>query len=161
VTWLHDAARVDAAFSYREYKDAAGLVTALRERAPDGIDVYFDNVGGDHLEAALQSMKDFGRIVLCGSISRYNDATPPAGPPSLFVATRKRLTLRGFIVSDHRDVQEEFLREMGGWVRDKKVVWQETVVEGLDNAPRAFAGLFTGANTGKMLVRIAPDPART
>ena len=161
VAWLHDAARVDAAFSYRDYKGAAGLVTALRERAPDGIDVYFDNVGGDHLEAALQSMKDFGRIVLCGSISRYNDATPPAGPPSLFVATRKRLTLRGFIVSDHRDVQDEFLREMGGWVRDKKVVWQETVVEGLDNAPRAFAGLFTGANTGKMLVRIAPDPART
>ena len=80
VAWLHDAARVDAAFSYRDYKDAAGLVTALRERAPDGIDVYFDNVGGDHLEAALQSMKDFGRIVLCGSISRYNDATPPAGP---------------------------------------------------------------------------------
>jgi NADPH-dependent curcumin reductase CurA len=123
--------------------------------------VYFDNVGGDHLEAALQSMKDFGRIVLCGSISRYNDATPPAGPPSLFVATRKRLTLRGFIVSDHRDLHDQFLREMGGWVRDKKVVWQETVVEGLDNAPRAFAGLFTGANTGKMLVRIAPDPART
>ncbi len=160
VAWLHDAAHIDAAFSYRDYKDAAALAVALRERAPDGLDVYFDNVGGDHLEAALQSMKDFGRIVLCGSISRYNDTTPPAGPPSLFVATRKRLTLRGFIVSDHRDLQADFLRDMSGWVRDKKVVWQQTVVEGLENAPRAFAGLFTGANTGKMLVRIAPDPAR-
>lgn len=157
VAWLRDAARVDAALNYRDYKDAAALAGALRERAPEGIDVYFDNVGGDHLEAALQSMKDFGRIVLCGSISRYNDTTPPAGPPSLFVATRKRLALRGFIVSDHRDVQPEFLREMTGWVRDKKVVWQETVVEGLENAPRAFAGLFTGANAGKMLVRLAPD----
>ena len=159
VAWLETAARVDAAFSYRDYPGAAGLVAALRERAPDGIDVYFDNVGGDHLEAALQSMRDFGRIVLCGSISRYNDSTPPAGPPSLFMATRKRLTLRGFIVSDHRDQHGEFLREMGAWVRDKKVVWQETVVEGLDQAPRAFAGLFTGANTGKMLVRIAPAGA--
>ncbi len=160
VAWLRDAAKVDGAFSYRDYKDAAGLADAIRQHAPDGIDVYFDNVGGDHLEAALQTMKDFGRIVLCGSISRYNDTTPPAGPPSLFAATRKRLTLKGFIVSDHRDAQPEFLREMSGWVRDKKVVWQETVVDGLENAPRAFAGLFTGANTGKMLVRIAPDAAR-
>src|SRR5262245_37701339 len=160
VAWLRDVAKVDAALNYHDYRDAAALAGALLERAPDGIDVYFDNVGGDHLEAALQRMKDFGRIVLCGSISRYNETSPPAGPPSLFVATRKRLTLKGFIVSDHRDLQPEFLRNMSAWVRDKKVVWQETVLEGLEQAPRAFAGLFTGANTGKMLVRLAPDPAR-
>jgi NADPH-dependent curcumin reductase CurA len=159
VAWLRDAARVDAAFDYKEAKNVAGLVERLGQRAPDGLDVYFDNVGGDHLEAALQCMRDFGRIVLCGSISRYNEATPPPGPPSLFMATRKRLTLRGFIVSDHRDLQAEFLRDMTAWVKDGKVVWQETVVDGLEHAPRAFAGLFSGANTGKMLVRLA-DPGR-
>jgi hypothetical protein len=76
------------------------------------------------------------------------------------MATRKRLTLRGFIVSDHRDLQPAFLRDMGGWLRDRKIAWHQTVVDGLENAPRAFAGLFSGANTGKMLVRLAPDPAR-
>jgi hypothetical protein len=159
VAWLREAAGVEA-FSYRSYRDPAALGAALKELAPDGIDVYFDNVGGDHLEAALQCMRDFGRIVLCGSISRYNDAKPPAGPPSLFMATRKRLTLRGFIVSDHRDLQPAFLRDMGGWLRERKIAWHQTVVDGLERAPRAFAGLFTGANTGKMLVRLAPDPAR-
>jgi NADPH-dependent curcumin reductase CurA len=150
VHWLREVAGVDAAFNYKEV-DA--LPAELARHCPDGIDIYFENVGGAHLDAALEHMNLHGRLVLCGMISQYNDAMP-SGPSNLRLAVRKRLTLQGFIVSDHLDRQEQFYADMGTWIAAGKMHWQETVVDGLENAPRAFIGLFSGDNTGKMLVRL-------
>jgi len=120
----------------------------------DDIDVYFDNVGGPQLEAALTALRPFGRVIACGSISRYNDERPEPGPRNLAFVVTKRLRLEGFIVSDHFDRHGEFLAEVGPWVRDGKLHWRETVVEGIERTPAAFAGLFRGDNVGKMLVRV-------
>ena len=149
--WLRQVAGADAAIDYRANPD---LGAALAAACPDGIDVYFDNVGGPHLEAALGRMRQHGRIVLCGAISRYNDAEPAPGPNNLFLAVARRLTLQGFIVSDHWDRMPQFLAEMGGWIAEGRMHWQETVVNGLPAMPEAFAGLFRGDNLGKMLVRL-------
>jgi NADPH-dependent curcumin reductase CurA len=155
VAWLLDEAGVDAAINY---KKAGNLATALREGAPDGIDVYFDNVGGAHLQAALGHMNDFGRIVLCGMIAHYNDSHPQPGPNNLMLAVSRRLRLQGFIVSDHYDRLPQFLADMGAWVTEGRVKWHETVVEGIEQAPAAFVRLFSGEKQGKMLVQIGPDP---
>jgi NADPH-dependent curcumin reductase CurA len=142
----------DDAFNYKEESPA----DALERLCPDGIDVYFENVGGDHLEAALPRMRLFGRVVLCGLISQYNDTSLRPGP--CFVpALANRLTIRGFIVSDHFDRLPDFLRDMSGWIKEGKVTDQETVVEGIENAPAAFMGLLRGENQGKMLVKVGPD----
>ena len=151
VTWLHAVAGIDAAFNY---KDVGSLTTELGKHCPNGIDVYFENVGGAHLEAALDHMNNFGRIVLCGMISHYNETIPSSGPHNLRLAVRKRLTLQGFIVSDHLDRQAQFYSDMGTWIAAGKIKWQETIVTGIENAPKAFIGLFTGDNVGKMLVRL-------
>ena len=129
---------------------------ALRELAPDGVDVYFDNVGGDHLEAAIGAMRPFGRIVACGAISRYSDVEPEPGPRNLFMLFTKRLTIKGFIVSDHFDRFAEFLAEVGPLVRDGRLRYHETIVDGIENAPDAFLGLLRGDNIGKMLVKVGP-----
>jgi hypothetical protein len=100
-------------------------------------------------------MNDRGRIIACGSISTYNDTEPPPGPNNLFQIVTKRLRWQGFIVSDHPDRAPAFAKEMGGWIADGKVVWRETVHEGIENAPQAFLGLFAGGNMGKMVVRLA------
>jgi NADPH-dependent curcumin reductase CurA len=140
----------DAAFNYKD-----GPVGALlREAAPDGIDVYFDNVGTDHLEAALFSLNPYGRVALCGAIAVYNATEAPAGPRNLGLAVGKRLTLRGYIVSDHYDRMPAFTADMAQWLRDGQVQCHETVVDGLENAPDAFIGLLRGQNVGKMVVRI-------
>ncbi|HEY2328034.1 MAG TPA: NADP-dependent oxidoreductase [Gaiellaceae bacterium] len=118
------------------------------------IDVYFDNVGGDQLELALGKLNTFGRVVACGAISRYNDPAGPPGPRNMGFVVTKRLRIQGFIVTDHFASFPAFLAEVGPWVRDGQLQYRETIVDGLENAPRAFAGLFTGDNTGKMLVRI-------
>jgi NADPH-dependent curcumin reductase CurA len=97
-----------------------------------------------------------GRIALCGMISQYNESTASSGPRNLRLAVRKRLTLTGFIVSDHVDRQPQFYADMGAWIADGKIKWEETIVDGIENAPKAFLGLFTGENMGKMLVRIGP-----
>jgi NADPH-dependent curcumin reductase CurA len=152
IHWLQEVAGVDAAFNYKEVD---GLIDELGRHCPNGIDVYFDNVGGAHLEAALELMNSFGRLVLCGMISQYN--SPTTGPNNLTHAVRKRLTLQGFIVSDHADRQPQFTADMTAWIQAGKVKWEETLVEGLEHAPRAFIGLFTGENLGKMLVKL---PAR-
>jgi len=144
----------DAAFNYRD-GDVAGL---LREAAPDGIDVYFDNVGGEHLEAAIGALRQHGRIALCGAISQYNATEPPPGPRNLALAVGKRLTLRGFIVRDHGHRMGDFAREVGTWVREGRIQHRETVVEGLERAPAAFIGLLRGENTGKMLVKLSDAP---
>ena len=154
VDWLQNEAGVDIALNYRTVDN---LHAALLEACPDGIDVYFDNVGGDHLEAALWGMNDYGRIIACGSISTYNATEPQPGPSNLFQMIGKRLLWKGFIVSDHVDRFSAFARDMGSWIAKGKVVWRETVHEGIDNAPLAFMGLFSGGNMGKMIVRLAAD----
>jgi NADPH-dependent curcumin reductase CurA len=151
VHWLQEVAGIDAALNYKE---ATSLTAELGQHCPNGIDVYFENVGGAHLEAALEHMNVRGRIVLCGMISQYNDTTPSSGPHNLRVAVRKRLTLQGFIVSDHLDRLPQFYADMGEWIAAGTLKWQETVIDGIENAPRAFIGLFTGENTGKMLVKL-------
>jgi hypothetical protein len=143
VEWLRSLG-VEA-FDYRE------------EKLPGEIDVYFDNVGGPQLEAALTALRPFGRVIACGSISRYNDERPEPGPRNLGFVVSKRLRLEGFIVSDHFDRFGEFLAEAAPWVREGKLQWRETVVDGIENTPAAFAGLFRGDNVGKMLVRVGPD----
>ena len=140
----------DAAFNYKDGK----VRDLLRAAAPDGIDVYFDNVGGDHLEAALDVIKVHGRIAVCGMISLYNASERPSAPRNLPELIKKRLTMRGFLVLDHADLREQFQREMSGWLREGKISYRETIVDGLRNAPTAFLDMMRGANTGKMLVTI-------
>ena len=151
VAWLTGELGFDDAFDYTD----AELHRELKARCPDGIDVYFDNVGGSHLEAALGRMRDFGRIALCGAAEVYNATTPPPGPRTITLAITRRLKLQGFIVSDHWDRFGDFVTEVGGYLADGRITYRETVVEGLDRAPEAFIGLFEGDNVGKMLVRLA------
>jgi len=150
--WLREL-QFDDVFDYREQQPRA----ALAALAPDGIDVYFDNVGGDHLEAAIGALRNYGRVVACGSISRYNDAAPAPGPRNMFMVVTKRLRIQGYIISDHYDRFGEFAGQAAEWVRDGRLRYRETIVEGIENAPRAFLGLFHGENIGKMLVKVGPE----
>ncbi|HVA56649.1 MAG: NADP-dependent oxidoreductase [Gemmatimonadaceae bacterium] len=140
----------DAAFNYRD-GDLAGQLAAA---APQGIDVYFDNVGGDHLEAALSAMRPFGRIIACGAISVYNEAVPPPGPRNLALVIGKRLTVKGFIVGDHLAQMPAFADEARGALAAGRLRALETIVAGLERAPEAFLQLFRGGNTGKMVVSL-------
>ncbi|MBO4164158.1 NADP-dependent oxidoreductase [Micromonospora antibiotica] len=140
----------DAAFDYHD----GPVRDALKAAAPDGVDVYFDNVGGEHLEAAIGAMNLHGRAAICGMIAQYNSAEPPAAPRNLALVIGKRLTLRGFLVGDHGDLREQFVTEVAGWLREGRLSYDETIVDGLDNAPDAFLGLLRGENLGKMLVRL-------
>ena len=136
------------------------LAAKLREACPKGIDVYFENVGGAVFEAVFPLLNPFARVPVCGLIAHYNDtdAKPPKWAASMMRAVlTKRLTIRGFIVSDLAARRADFLREMSGWVREGKVKYKEFVTEGLDSAPAAFIGLLKGANFGKQLVRVGPD----
>ena len=152
VAFLRDELGFDAAFDYHD----GPVYKQLRAAAPDGIDVYFDNVGGDHLDAALGSMKLHGRIALCGSISTYNATSPPPGPRNFsMLAIARRLTIRGFLVSDHQDRFRDFVTEVGGWVAGGELKYRETIVDGgIEAAPQAFIDLLRGANVGKMVVRL-------
>jgi NADPH-dependent curcumin reductase CurA len=149
--WIRELG-FDEAFDYRE----RSVREALAEVAPEGIDVYFDNVGGDHLEAAIGALHTYGRVVACGSVSQYNDVEPVPGPRNMFMVVTKRLRIQGYIISDHYDRYSEFLDRARGWVRDGRLRYRETVVEGIENAPRAFCGLLHGENIGKMLVKVGP-----
>ncbi len=140
----------DAAFNYRD----GDLRKQLSAAAPEGIEVYFDNVGGDHLEAALDVLKRYGRIAACGSISAYNEKELPPGPRNMHHFVAKRLTMRGFIILDHNDRLPAMVGEVGEWLSTGRLVAEETVVEGLDNAPAAFLGMLRGENTGKMVVKL-------
>ncbi len=151
VEWLKQSAHVDDVLNYKKTVD---LPKALGRLAPNGIDVYFDNVGGDHLEAALDQMKVHGVIVSCGMISTYNAVEPSSAPRNLFKIIGKRIRMEGMLVSDHLKEREAFLRDMSGWIAAGQIVWQESITLGLENAPAAFIGLFTGENIGKALVRI-------
>jgi NADPH-dependent curcumin reductase CurA len=141
----------DAAVNYRK---TANLKHALAEAAPGGIDVYYENVGGEHLDAALANMKVFGRVVVCGMISQYNATALPSGPSNFIYILARRLRVEGFIVMDHWDHYGEFVGQMEKWIAQGKVKWEETVFEGIRSAPDAFLGLFEGKNKGKMLVKL-------
>jgi hypothetical protein len=143
---------VDHAIDYKAENDLTG---AVMKASPEGIDVYFDNVGGAHLEAALMAAKPFGRFALCGMISQYNATDMGPGVRGLIMAVGKQLRLEGFIVSSHGDMQPAFLADMASWIAEGKIRWRETVEEGIENAPAAFLKLFKGENLGKMLVRLS------
>jgi NADPH-dependent curcumin reductase CurA len=152
VALLRDELGFDAAFDYHD----GPVRRLLRAAAPDGIDVYFDNVGGEHLEAAISSLHVHGRVALCGAISTYNATEPSPAPRNLAQAIGKRLTLRGFIIFDHEDRRRAFVDEVAPLLRDSRITARETIVDGgIDAAPGAFIDLLHGANTGKMLVRLA------
>jgi hypothetical protein len=156
--WLTKELGADAAIDYRRSPD---LAAALREACPRGIDIYFENVGGPLLDAVLGQVNAFARIVLCGMISQYNLELPEPGPRNLRNMVGNRVLMQGFIISDHMKRYPEFLAEVGGWLRAGRIRYQETIVEGLDRAVEAFLGLFSGDNTGKMIVKLAdPSPAR-
>ena len=140
----------DAAFDYHD-----GATKALRELAPDGIDVYFDNVGGEQLEAAIFATRNHARIVLCGAVSQYNAASPPPGPRNLGIAIGRRLRLQGFIVIDHFDRRSEFVAEVAPLIASGEIKSRSTVFEGLERAPEAFMSILRpNANVGKAVVRI-------
>ena len=154
VAWLMDEAGVDTAFNYKEVDN---LTAELSRHCPDGLDIYFENVGGVHLEAALEHMNPYGRIVMCGMISMYNATEPVPGPANLAYIITKKLTMQGFIVTDHFDKMQQFHKDMAQWIGENKIKWKETVVDGIENAPGAFIGLFKGENFGKMIVKIGSD----
>jgi NADPH-dependent curcumin reductase CurA len=154
VEWLLDTIKLDYAFNYKTSDQNNNLSIELKKGCPEGIDLYFDNVGGKQLEAALDNIKTFGRVVLCGMISQYNLTSPPVGPSNLFLAITNRIRLQGFIVTDHNDMIDQFQNQMSTWIKDGKIAWKETIVKGLENAPKAFIGLFKGENFGKMLIKI-------
>lgn len=151
VAWIVEELGFHHGIDYRQ----GSLPRALAEAFPDGIDVYFDNVGGSHLEAAIGRMNDFGRIALCGALEVYNATEPAPGPRNLSLAVGRRLTLRGFIVTDHGARFREFAREVGGYLAEGRLSYRETMVESLERAPEAFIGLLRGDNVGKMLVTLA------
>jgi hypothetical protein len=150
VAWLKSVG-VDGAFNY---KTTPTMAAAIRKIAPKGIDIYFDNVGGAHLEVALEVARPFARFVECGMISLYNVETPPPGPRNMPYIVGKRIKMQGFIVSDYLDMRDQFIAEMSEWVRAGRIQSQETVEVGIEKAPQAFLNLFSGANTGKMLVKL-------
>jgi NADPH-dependent curcumin reductase CurA len=141
------------------YRTCGDLNAAVANAFPDGIGIYFDNVGGTHLEAAMAKMRPFGRLTECGMIEQYNATEMPPGPRNMVMIVGLRLTVRGFIVSDHFNMLPEFIRDMAAWTKEGKMTWRETIADGLEKAPEAFMGLFTGDNFGKMLVRVGPDKA--
>lgn len=147
--WLKEECGVDAVINYKTCGD---LSAALEAAVPDGVDVYFENVGGEHLQAALHCMNPFGRIAACGMIGGYN--TPQPGPNNLMLIVGKKIRINGFIVWDHRDMHADFLRDMTAWIEEGKVECRETVVEGLEKAVDAFLALFSGENFGKMIVKL-------
>jgi NADPH-dependent curcumin reductase CurA len=151
VWFLGQECGFDAAFNY----NAAPVLEQLNLEAPEGIDIYFDNVGGETLEAALSALRVHGRIIACGGISGYNNEKPQPGPSNLFNITTKRLTMKGLIVSDSLNRQSEFEQEVGGYYLAGKLKNKETIVVGIDRAVEAFIGLFSGKNIGKMVVKLA------
>ena len=150
VAFLREECGFDIAFNYK----IGPVLEQLNLEVPDGIDVYFDNVGGETLEAALSALRAHGRIIACGGISGYSAEKPRPGPSNLFNVTTKRLTMKGLIVRDWLDRQGEFEKEVGGYFRAGKLKNRETVVEGIGQAVGAFLGLFAGKNTGKMVVKL-------
>ena len=158
--YVVDELGFDACVSHR----SDTLAGDLKAACPDGIDLYFENVGGKVFDAVLPQLNPFARVPVCGRIASYNATSLPEGPnrvPQLMgLALVRRLTIRGFIVFDHAHLEPDFLRDVGGWIRSGELKYREDVVEGLDNAVGAFLGLLRGENFGKLLVRVSDDPTR-
>ncbi|MCX4726789.1 NADP-dependent oxidoreductase [Streptomyces sp. NBC_01020] len=150
VRHLVDDLGFDAAFNYKN----GPVAEQLREAAPDGIDVYFDNVGGEHLEAAITSFNVHGRATICGMISQYNSTEATPAPRNLALVIGKRLRLQGMLVGDHAALQPQFVKDVAGWIASGELKYQETVVEGVEQGVEAFLGLLRGENTGKMIVAV-------
>ena len=148
--WLRDRG-IDHVINY---KTCGNLLAAVKAAAPKGIDVYFDNVGGEHLEVAIELAANGARLVECGMISGYNATEAPPGPRNIMMVIGKSLKMQGFIVTQFMHLMPQFVADMGGWIAEGKIKWEETVFEGIEKAPDAFIGLFSGANTGKMLVKL-------
>ena len=151
VEWLKKEIGVDHAFNYKKIDN---LVLHFKDICPEGFDIYFDNVGGDFLEAAIFRMKNFGRIVICGRISQMNATSPGEGLKNMAHVLVKRLTIKGFLIFDHYDDYKDFENDMSNWVINKEIKWRETIVEGIENSPQAFLDLLNGKNIGKMIVKI-------
>ncbi len=147
--WLRSVG-VDHAINYKH----GNLLAAVQAAAPKGINAYFDNVGGEHLEVAIEVAAQGARFAECGMISGYNATEPMPGPNNIIMVVGKSLKIQGFIVSNYSHLQAQFLQDMGGWIASGQVKWEETIEDGIARAPHAFLGLFTGGNTGKMLVKL-------
>lgn len=141
----------DEAINYNTTKD---MNKAIAKASPNGVDVYFDNVGGTISDAVHRNINQFGRVVVCGAISLYNATELPMGPRVEGLLIRKSALMQGFIVSDFSDKFAEGAQQLGQWLKEGKLTYEETVVEGFENIPQAFIGLFTGKNTGKMIVKV-------
>jgi NADPH-dependent curcumin reductase CurA len=151
--WLRSACKLDAVIDYKN----EDMDKRIAELCPDGINVFFDNVGGTTLEAGIGHMADFGRIVLCGAISSYNDTTPKPGPRNLMLLVSRRVRMQGFIVLDYLDRAGEAITALTEWVLGGEIAWREDVQEGFDNIPATLQRLFNGSNVGKQLLKLA-DP---
>ena len=147
--WLRSVG-VDHAINYK----SGDLLANVQAAVPGGIDIYFDNVGGEHLEVAIEVAKQGARFAECGMISGYNLTEPEPGPRNIIMVVGKSLKIQGFIVSNYFHLQAQFIADMGGWIAGGQIKWEETVEDGIARAPDAFLGLFSGANTGKMLVKL-------
>jgi NADPH-dependent curcumin reductase CurA len=157
--WLEKECGVDVALNYKNYKNATELTKALAEAAPKGVDCYFENVGGMHLEAALNCIAFGGRIALCGMIAMYNLTAPEPGPSNLINMIGRGVMAQGFIVSNYMHLAPQFAAEVAPLLAAGKIKFRESVYEGLEHAPEAFLGLFKGENIGKAVVRVGPDRA--
>jgi NADPH-dependent curcumin reductase CurA len=152
--WLKQELGLDVAINYK----SGELHASLKAAAPKGIDVYFENVGGEHLNAALPRMNALGRIAVCGMISAYNNFGAVSEPvTTLSNMIYNRVTMRGFVFYEFESKRAQFLSDMKGWIKDGRVKYRTTILQGIDSAPAALIGLFTGANTGKMVVQLAKE----
>jgi NADPH-dependent curcumin reductase CurA len=150
VAYLLDELGLDAAFNYKK----GPVVELLRDVAPDGIDVYFDNVGGDHLEAALGALRRWGRVAISGAVSQYDSSVAPPGPSNLFQTVANDLALRGFRASSYVEHMAEMQRDVGRWLAEGRLRYRETVIDGLARAPEGLVAMLEGGTTGKTLVRL-------
>ncbi len=149
--WLLDSCKLDAVIDYK----SEDLSARIGELCPHGVDVFFDNVGGNTLESAISHMADFGRIVMCGAIAGYNDATPAPGPNNLTILITRRIRMQGFIVIDYLNRAEEAYTALAEWVAAGEIAWRDDVQEGFENIPATLQRLYSGRNTGKQLLKLA------
>ena len=147
--WLRSVG-VDHAINYK----TGDLLAAVKAAVPYGIDIYFDNVGGEHLQVAIEVARPGARFAECGMISEYNATEPTPGPNNMIQIVGKGIKIQGFIVTQFASLRDQFVADMAGWIAEGRVKWEESIHDGIASAPDAFAGLFTGSNTGKMLVRL-------
>ncbi len=150
-SWAVREAGYDACFNHKTESDVGAVLDKL---CPQGIDADFENVGGKIFHAVFERLNNFGRVAFCGAISEYQDQVPMAGPPKMFTIVQRRLAIQGFIISDHVGLMGDFVREVGGYLKDGKLKTRETVVDGLSRAPEAFMGLLRGDNFGKLVVKV-------